>query len=85
MNFELGQKIKETKVIWECKTGICVPFEVEEEWVVTDILFNGDIILGEFNGIKKVLHQSEPYVVGCNEPTFFITCSKCGKLVKIKK
>lgn len=85
MNFELGQKVKETKVMWECKTGVCEPFEVEEEWVVTDILFDGDIVLGECNGIKKVLYQREPYVVGCNEPTYFVTCSKCGKIVKIKK
>lgn len=53
MNFELGQKVKETKVMWECKTGVCEPFEVEEEWVVTDILFDGDIVLGECNGMKK--------------------------------
>jgi hypothetical protein len=64
----LGQKVKEEVVVWECAKGTPQMIKVEKEWTVTDILYNGDIVLGQCNGEYKVLYQREPYVVNCNEP-----------------
>ena len=66
--YKLGQIIEERKTIWECASGTCIPLEIVEKWEVTDILFDGDIVLGKCEGNIKILYQRKPYVVGCNKP-----------------
>lgn len=68
MTYVLGQIIKEIKTYWECVTQPSKPIEVIKEWKVCDILYNGDIVIGECEGEYKILYQRDPYVIGCNDP-----------------
>lgn len=69
MTYELGQIVEEMQVVWNWnQVEGWHPIEVMKYWEVVDIVNNGDIVIGEYNGECKVLYLRPPYVVGCNNP-----------------
>lgn len=68
MTFELGQIVENKRKYWVFENNKMSVKEVIEDWVVIDILYDGDIVLGEYKGKLKVLYQRDPYVIGCNNP-----------------
>ena len=71
MTFKLGQIVKEEYKVWDCiYEPVCLT--ITKEWIVTDILFDGDIVIGKCNDEVKILYQRKRYIVGKNEPIYFI-------------
>ena len=72
MTYKINDVVEVKEQWYEFANGKCEPFVKVKHFVVTDILFDGDIVLGRCGDEVRVLYQAQPYVSCMNEPIYFV-------------